>query len=299
MTAERELKIGLACAISAFLFWGLVPIFFKQLVSVSPLEIVSHRILWSAIILLIALTLSKRLGFLQRLNRKTLIALFFSSILMTLNWLIFIWAVGENKILSTSLGYFINPLVSVVLGLFFLKERLRTWQWVAVGLAVVGVLNQLAWVGSLPWVALVLAFSFAFYGLIRKRLAIHPVEGLFIEACYMLPLSMGYFYWLETHNQLMFSNLSTQIDLLLMAAGLVTVIPLLLFAAGAQRLNLNVVGMAQYITPTMSFIIAIKLYNEPFSSVQLITFAFIWLGLIIFSVEGFVKGKLKKRVSNL
>ena len=299
MNSERELKIGLLCAISAFLFWGLVPIFFKQLAGVSPLEIVSHRILWSALILLIALTLRKRLSFLKYLSREVLIALFFSSVLMTLNWLIFIWAIGENKILSTSLGYFINPLVSVVLGLLFLKERLRLWQWLAVGLALVGVLNQLAWVGSLPWVALALAFSFAFYGLIRKQLAIDPVEGLFIEACYMLPLSLGYFYWLDLNGQMMFSEVSTQIDLLLMAAGLVTVIPLLLFAAGAQRLNLNVVGMAQYITPTMSFIIAINLYDEPFSLVQLITFIFIWLGLIIFTTEGYVRGKLRRRVSNL
>ncbi|MFT6030791.1 MAG: chloramphenicol-sensitive protein RarD [Oleiphilaceae bacterium] len=299
MNQNRELKIGLVCAISAFLFWGLVPIFFKQLASVSPFEIVSHRILWSTVILFVALALGKRLGFLKYLSRKVLIALFFSSILMTLNWLIFIWAIGENKILSTSLGYFINPLVSVVLGLLFLKERLGLWQWLAVGLALVGVLNQLAWVGSLPWVALALAFSFAFYGLIRKQLAIHPVEGLFVEACYMLPLSLGYFYWLQAHEQMLFSNISTQIDLLLIAAGLVTVIPLLLFAAGAQRLNLNVVGMAQYITPTMSFIIAIKLYDEPFSAVQLVTFVFIWLGLIIFTIEGIVRGKLKKRVSNL
>lgn len=299
MNVERELKIGLLCAISAFMFWGLVPVFFKQLVSVSPFEVVSHRILWSAVILFFALALSKRLGFLKQLNRKLMVGLFCSAVLMSLNWLIFIWAVGENKILSTSLGYFINPLVSVVLGLIFLKERLRIWQWLAVGLAVVGVLNQLFWVGSLPWVALVLAFSFAFYGLIRKRLSIKPAEGLFIEACYMLPVSLAYFYWLDLQGSMMFSSGAISLDLLLMTSGLVTVIPLLLFAAGAQRLNLNVVGMTQYITPTMSFIIAIELYNEPFSQSQLITFAFIWMGLIIFSVEGFVRGKLKKRVSNL
>lgn len=299
MNPEREIKIGLLCAISAFLFWGLVPIFFKQLVAVSPFEVVSHRILWSAVILFFAITIRKKWSFLRQLNRKVLVGLFFSSALMTLNWFIFIWAVGQNKILSTSLGYFINPLVSVVLGLLFLKERLRLWQVVAVFFALAGVLNQLALIGSLPWVALVLAFSFAFYGLIRKQLLIHPVEGLFVEACYMLPISLGYFYWLDINNNMQFAHVSLHLDLLLMAAGLVTVIPLLFFAAGAQRLNLNVVGMVQYITPTMSFMIAIKLYDEPFSMVQLITFVLIWLGLIIFSTEGYIRGKLKKRVSNL
>lgn len=299
MNPEREIKVGLLCAISAFLFWGLVPIFFKQLVAVSPFEVVSHRILWSAAILFFAITIRKKWSFLRQLNRKVLVGLFFSSALMTLNWFIFIWAVGQNKILSTSLGYFINPLVSVVLGLLFLKERLRLWQVVAVFFALAGVLNQLAWIGSLPWVALVLAFSFAFYGLIRKQLLIHPVEGLFVEACYMLPISLGYFYWLDISNNMQFAHVSLHLDLLLMAAGLVTVIPLLFFAAGAQRLNLNVVGMVQYITPTMSFMIAIELYDEPFSMVQLITFVLIWLGLIIFSTEGYIRGKLKKRVSNL
>lgn len=299
MDSRQQVKVGLACAISAFGIWGLVPIFFKQLVSISPWEVVSHRIVWSAVILLLALAIQRRLGFIRQLRLATFGWLCVSAVLMTSNWFIFIWAVGENKILSTSLGYFINPLASVVLGMIFLKERLRVWQWVSVALAAGGVLNQLVWVGSLPMIALTLALSFAFYGLIRKRLTIHPVEGLFIEACVMLPVGLAYFYWLDAHDLMQFMHGSLVLDLLLVAAGFVTVIPLLFFAAGTQRLNLNVVGMVQYITPTMSFMIAILLYDEPFEIAQLITFCFIWLGLLVFSIEGYAVGKIKKRISNL
>ncbi len=299
MHTTREFELGLLSALAAFLFWGLVPVFFKQLVPVPALEVVSHRILWSVVILALIITLMGKWRFWHLITVKTFLALALSACLMTSNWFIFIWAVAEGKILSTSLGYFINPLVSVLLGLLFLGERLRRWQMVAVFLAVAGVLNQLVWVGSLPWVALLLAFSFGLYGLIRKQLSIKPLEGLFVEACFMLPFALLYFGWLYKHDSLVFLHQAAYLDVLLVAAGWVTVIPLLLFAAATQRLPLNIVGMVQYLTPTMSFLIAIKVYDEPFSAAQLITFVFIWAGLIVFTAEGVHQGKLKRKVSNI
>ncbi len=286
MPADQETKAGLIFALSAFMLWGLAPLYFKAVAHVSAMEVLAHRIVWSVVILAAVLSWQKRWGALFELDKKALCTLLLSSLFVSSNWLIFIWAVANNRVLETSLGYFINPLVSVVLGILFLQERLRPAQALAFVLALLGVMNQIIWVGQLPWVALALALTFGFYGLLRKKLDIGPVQGLFMETILLLPLAMAYMLWLAKHQELAFGHINFTLDALLIFAGLVTTVPLLLFAAGTRRLSLTVVGLAQYTTPTMTFILAIVFFHEPFSMEQLISFAFIWTGLAVYTAEG-------------
>ncbi|MDX1451747.1 MAG: EamA family transporter RarD [Oleiphilaceae bacterium] len=286
MTHEQGTKVGLLCALSAFALWGLFPIYFKAVASVNATEVLAHRIIWSVVVLALVLSWRRAWGALFRLKRPALRTLFFSSLFVSSNWLIFIWAVANDRVLETSLGYYINPLLSVVMGMVFLRERLRKAQVIAFFLALLGVINQVIWVGYLPWVALALAITFGSYGLLRKQLDIGPMQGLFMETLLMLPLALGYCLWLWHHEQLAFGAVDTGMNLLLMAAGIVTIVPLLLFAAGARRLPLTTVGITQYTTPSMTFFLAIFLYDEAFSMEQLLTFVLIWTGLVIFTVDG-------------
>jgi len=286
MSVRQKFPVGLAYALSAFLLWGLVPVYFKWVGEVSPFEVLSHRIFWSVVILFFVIVARKQWRQVRALKRKTVVLLLLSSLLICTNWFTFIWAVGQDRILETSLGYFINPLLNVCLGVLFLGERLRKFQLIAVCFAMIGVVNQIYLVGSLPWIALVLALSFGFYGLIRKLLEIDPAIGLFVETALMLPLALPYMVWLDTQASLMFSNSHWQLDLLLMSAGFVTTIPLLLFAAGAKRISLSQLGITQYLTPSITFLLALFIYQEPFDLQQLVTFSCIWLGLILFTVEG-------------
>lgn len=294
MTGMSQTQKGLFYAISAFVFWGLVPIYFKAVVEVSEFEVLSHRVIWSVVFLLAFLLLSKQWQTINLFPRQRYLPYFISAVLVSFNWFIFIWAVGQERILETSLGYFINPLVSVLLGMLFLRERLRPVQAIAVTLALVGVCNQIWFVGSLPWVAISLALSFACYGLVRKIYPIAAAPGLFIETCFMLPFALAYLVWANQNGSMVFSHSSISFDLLLIFAGIVTSVPLLLFAAGTHRLDLNVLGMTQYITPTLSFLLAIYMYHEPFDQAQLVTFIWIWAGLILFTLEGIKHNKSRK-----
>lgn len=293
---EQQLKQGFIYALSAFLLWGLAPVFFKLLAEVNAFEVLAHRVVWSVLILALVVQLRRQWRALLALPRSTYKRLFYSSAFVSVNWLVFIWAVAEGRILETSLGYFINPLISVLFGMLFLAERLRPWQVVALILATLGVLNQIVLVGHLPWVALVLALSFAIYGLLRKSVTIDPVLGLFVETLMMLPFALVYLAWLAWHEQLTFGSEGFTLDLTLAASGLMTTIPLLFFAAGAQRLTLTSIGLIQYIAPSMTFCLAIFVYNEAFSPAQLITFALIWTGLVVFSVEGLKQHRNNKRL---
>lgn len=295
MSHNQEYKLGLIYAFSAFGLWGLVPIYFKWVSDVSPLEILSHRILWSVLILMAVLTIRQQWTSVRKIRWPQLKPFFLSSVFVSSNWLIFIWAVGQDKILETSLGYFINPLVSLILGILFLGERLRRVQTIAVLLAALGVLNQIVSVGYLPAVALSLAFTFGFYGLMRKQVSIDPVIGLFLETILLSPFALAYGIWLYHTNDLAFAHISIKTDILLILAGVVTVLPLLLFAAGIQRLTLTVMGIAQYTVPTMTFCLAVFFYDEPFDSKQLVSFSCIWLGLILFTAEGI---RHQKRISS-
>ncbi|WP_290700730.1 EamA family transporter RarD [Amphritea sp.] len=292
-TDTQEQNRGILFALSAYGMWGLFPIYFKSVASVSPFEVLSHRIIWSVVFLTLFIIISGRWQeLIHNFRQKRLIAsLTVSAILVSLNWLVFIWAVGQGRILETSLGYFINPLISLLLGMIFLGERLRKAQWIAILLAVAGVGYQLVLVGSLPWVALFLACSFGFYGLLRKRIVVDPFSGLLIETLLLSPFALLYLFWLNQQNQLAFLSESIEISLLLVAAGIITSLPLICFAVGARRLTLTLNGLLQYTAPSIAFILAVVVYHEPLDSNRLVTFALIWSGLILFTAEGIWRNK--------
>ena len=292
---EHEKVKGIYYALLAFVIWGLVPVYFKALEHVQPLEVVAHRIIWSAIFLALILLVSKRLVAVIRLlgTPSLLLGLFFSALVISVNWLVFIWAVGQDRIVETTLGYFINPLINIVFGFFVLSERLRPLQWLAVALAAVGVIYQLLLFGQLPWVALVLAVSFASYGVLRKKIQIDAVGGLFIETLWLAPIALFYLFYLAQSEDLQFLAEGTATSWLLVAAGIVTSVPLLAFAAGASRISLSLIGIIQYLGPSIAFLIAVFYYGEPMDLQRLVTFLCIWTGLLVFTVEGLVFQKKK------
>lgn len=288
MPTDTEQRKGILFALAAYGMWGLVPIYFKAVGHISPFEVVAHRVLWSVAFLVVFILATGRWQeFTSYLKQRRMIAgLLLSAIVISLNWLVFIWAVGQDRILETALGYFINPLISVLLGMIFLGERLRRIQWLAISLAVIGVGYQLVLLGSLPWVALVLAFSFGFYGLLRKRLAVDAFSGLLIETLLLTPVALVYLLWLAQQGAMQFLFTTGNTTLLLIASGLVTSLPLICFAAGTRRLTLTLNGLLQYIAPSITFLLAVFIYGEPLDSSRLITFAFIWTALVLFTAEG-------------
>ncbi len=293
---DHEKIKGIYYALLAFVIWGLVPVYFKALEHVQPLEVVAHRIIWSAMFLALILLVSKRLVDVISLLRRTpalLIGLFFSALVISVNWLVFIWAVGQDRIVETTLGYFINPLINIVFGFFVFSERLRPLQWLAVALAAVGVIYQLVLFGQLPWVALVLAVSFASYGVLRKKIQIDAVGGLFIETLWLAPIALFYLFYLAQSEGLQFLTEGVATSWLLVAAGVVTSVPLLAFAAGASRISLSLIGIIQYLGPSIAFLIAVFYYGEPMDLQRLVTFLCIWAGLLIFTVEGLLFQKKK------
>ncbi|MBZ6068173.1 EamA family transporter RarD [Aeromonas schubertii] len=279
---------GVIFALSAYTLWGLAPIYFKLISQVPAGEILTHRVIWS-FVLLLALVLLKRQwhrvqAVLKQPRQLALLAL--TSTLVGGNWLLFIWAINNGHMLDASLGYYINPLFNVVLGLFFLGERLRRLQWGAVALATLGVLVQLVAFGSLPWIALVLASTFALYGLIRKKLALDALTGLLLETLIMLPAAAVYLWGIADSPTSHLGANPASLNLLLVAAGLVTTVPLLCFTAAATRLKLSTLGFFQYIGPSLMFILAVTQYGEPLLMDKTITFACIWSALVLFSLDG-------------
>lgn len=281
---EKQTLHGAYFATAAFLFWGVVPVYFKWISHVSPLEIVSHRVIWSVVLLSAIISMTRSWATL-RVSRRQLLTLVVTACLLSINWLLFIYAVLNNNIVETSLGYFINPLVSVLLGMIFLQERLRPLQWLAVSITAAGIAYQLLYYDRLPIIALSLAFSFGFYGLVRKNLALPALTGLMLETLIVCPLAILYLGWLAVKENLQFASVDLTTDLLLMTSGFVTSFPLLCFAAAITRLSLTAAGMFQYIAPTISLIIAVGWYGEPFGIDRIVTFSCIWLALLIFSAE--------------
>lgn len=282
---------GFIYAILAFSFWGLVPIYFKALSSVSPTEVLAHRIIWSVILLFIVILFSRQFGALKILTKDLhkIKYLLLSSLLVSTNWLVFIWAVSNNMLTEASLGYYINPLVNFALGVLFFKERPNTAQILAIALAFLAIVYQVITIGSLPIVSLVLAFSFAFYGLVRKKVNIPSVTGLYIETLILFPLALLYFFYLVSMGTNAFTLPLDYISYLLLLAGIITVVPLLWFNSAATKISLIHIGFFQYIGPTISFSLAIFVYDEPFSKEKLVTFILIWLALIVFSVDAYRK----------
>ena len=222
---------------------------------------------------------------------RQLLNLTLSALLVAGNWLLFIWSVNHDHLLEASLGYYINPLLNILLGMLFLGERLRRLQWLAVGLATIGVLIQVVLIGLLPWIALTLAGSFGIYGLIRKQIPVDAQSGLFVETLLLLPLALIYLFGFASSPTSTLTNNALSLDLLLMAAGVVTTVPLLLFTAGARLIPLSTLGFIQYLGPSIMFLLAITLYGEPIQGAKLLTFAFIWLALALFSWDGWRRSR--------
>ncbi|QIR13273.1 EamA family transporter RarD [Shewanella aestuarii] len=281
---DLEYRKGVILALCAYCMWGVAPLYFKLLTQVSALEILMHRVIWSFVFLIVLMQFLGGFGRLRLLLKqpKQLGVLLITSVLIAVNWLIFIWAVNNDLMLDASLGYFINPLFNVFLGMLFLGERLRKLQWLAVSLAFIGVLIQLFSFGSIPLVSLSLAASFGFYGLLRKKVNIDAKTGLLVETALLLPIALGYLiFTLDTSATSMIVN-DLNLNLILIAAGIVTTIPLLCFAGAAVRIPFSILGFFQYIGPSIMFILAVKLFNEPFDIEKAITFVFIWIALVVF-----------------
>jgi chloramphenicol-sensitive protein RarD len=265
-----------------------LPIYFKALQQVSPLEILLHRIAWAFVFLLIVLAVRRQWSWIAKVARqpKVLAGFTASAALLSVNWFIYIWSVNNGHVVDASLGYFINPLVNVLLGFLLFHERLRPVQWVAVGLAAAGVV-WLTWqAGHPPWIGLALAFSFGFYGLLRKTASLGALEGLSVETFLLFPIALGYLVVLALHDQNAFLHASVMSKWLLVAAGPITAIPLLLFAAGARRIRMSTLGLLQYLAPSLQLLLGVWLYQEPFGGKRLAGYAVIWLALALYSLEG-------------
>lgn len=301
LVAEREpATTGLIAGISAYLLWGLAPIYFKLLGGIAPLEILAHRSIWSLLLAVSVMSLAGQLPeFLATLrDRRRMATLALSTALIATNWLIFIWAVNNDRIVEASLGYYINPLLNVVLGVLFLGERLRAVQWGAVALAACGILYELWQFGEPPLVSLCLAISFGLYGLVRKRAPVGSLPGLAVETLYLFPLGLAYLAWADSPTSDLTAN-SASINALLVLAGPVTLIPLLLFTVAARRLSLSTVGFLQYLGPSLMLALATLVFGEPFSAHKLVTFGFVWCALVIYSVDALLWHRRQRRMRAL
>jgi chloramphenicol-sensitive protein RarD len=284
---ETHTVAGVAYALSAFGLWGAFPLYFKAVAAVPAPEVLAHRVVWSVFwvaLLLFAVAQWRAVaGALRR--RRTLAMLTVSSLLIATNWLIFIWAVAVDRVLEASLGYFITPLVSVLLGRLVLGERLDGLQWLAVGLAALGVGWTLVGLGALPWVSLGLAATFGSYGLARKVIEVGAIPGLFVETLVLGPVALAYLGWLAWSGGGTFASAGIGLDLLLVASGLVTATPLILFAQAARRLRLASVGLFQYIVPTAQMLLAVFAFGEAFTVGHAVTFGCIWAGLVLYTAS--------------
>ncbi len=297
-TPEQKLdRAGVIAALAAFGFWGLVPIYYKGLQTVGAWEVLAHRVIWSVPLLIIFLAIRDGGQFLKklRLPLSSIAWLVLSGLTVSINWVVFVWAVAHDHILDTSLGYFATPLINVLLGYVFLKERLSPLQLIAVIVAAAGTLYLAWYLGRPPWIAITLALSFGLYGLLRKRLTVGPMLGLLWETSLMFPVALIYLLWLYSQSGLQFLHTSTSIDLLLIGSAFITVLPLIWFNMAAQKLPLSVLGFFQYLAPSMSFLIAVFLYGELFTAGHAVAFGCIWLALALVSIEPFRRARRRLR----
>jgi len=281
---------GLLAAFGAFTLWGLLPLYLKALSPASPVEILCHRIVWSVVATFFLLLMSRKTGKLLHLflDRKVMLPVILSSILISGNWITYIWAVNSNFIIEASLGYFINPLVNVLLGMIFLKERLRRGQWLAVFFAFCGVCYLTFFYGQFPWIALFLAFSFAFYGLLRKISPLPSIEGLYMETTLLSIPALVVLTYLAWHGQADFIHQNNTGRLLLIGTGVITSLPLILFAFAAHRMPLSTLGIVQYLGPTLQLCVGILVYGEDFPAKQMAGFGLVWCGIFFYVTEGII-----------
>jgi chloramphenicol-sensitive protein RarD len=280
---------GFLYTLGAYTAWGLFPLYWKMLYKVDTVQLIGHRIGWSFVILMFFIILSRQFGaFKESIQSKKVLAIYsVAAILIGVNWLVYIWAVNADFIVETSLGYFINPLLSVLMGVVFLRERLRPFQWVPVGLATLGVIYLAISYGRLPWIGLTLAITFGTYGLVKKISPLGSLFGLTIETGILFLPAVVYLVYADISGSGVFLRHEPLTSMLLVGAGVVTTIPLLMFASAAQVIPLSMIGIMQYIAPTLQFLIGILVYKESFSITQLVGFGIVWLGLLVFILEGF------------
>jgi len=297
------MNYGIVAALSAFTLWGFLPVYWKLLAAVPAAEILSHRMVWSLLFVLLLLSWRRHWQWLRPAlaNPKVLINSSCCALLLAVNWLTYIWAVNSGHILETSLGYYINPLVNVLLGVVVMKERLRPLQWLAIGLAAGGVLYLTFGYGQLPWIALTLAFTFGFYGLLRKRASLPSLEGLTLETAVLFLPALGFLIWCAAEGSGSFAQQDypqgLSQDLLLAGTGIATALPLLWFAYAAQRVSLSTLGVMQYIGPTIQLVLGIWIYGEAFDQQRLTGFLFIWAAVILYTLEGLWRHKQSRRLA--
>jgi chloramphenicol-sensitive protein RarD len=279
-------RAGLLAALGAYGLWGLLPIFFKLLHAVTPVEVVAQRVIWSLALILGVLVARRSAGALIATlrDRRLLLPLTASALFIAVNWLVYIWAVNGGHVVAASLGYFLNPLVNVALGVLVLKERLRRGQAIAIGIAALGVAIMAAAALTTLWISVTLAVSFAFYGLIRKLTPVAPMVGLGAETLILTPLALAYLFWLSAHGGISLGK-DAYLTTLLVTSGALTTMPLILFAMAAQRLPMAMLGLTQYVAPSIQFFCGVFLFDEKLTHGQMLSFALIWLGLILFATD--------------
>lgn len=291
----QQTRQGIFYALGAYFIWGIAPAYFKLLQQVTPGEIMTHRVIWSFFFMLLLLSVSRSWGKVKAIFKtpKKVLLLAVSATLVCSNWLIFIWAVNNQHILEASLGYFINPLLNVLVGMLFLGERFRRLQWLAVALAACGVVVQLWKFGSVPVIALGLAVTFSLYGLVRKKIGVDAQTGMLLETSWLLPAAAIYLFGIADSSTSHLTQNPSSLNLLLIAAGVVTTVPLMLFTAACSRLRLSTVGFFQYLGPTLMFLLAVIFYGEKMTQDKVVTFTFIWAALALFIFDALIT--LKRR----
>ena len=279
---------GLLAAIGAFIIWGALPLYLKPIHALDSLQIICHRIAWACVLVLAWLGVRGELGDLRKIvtNRAVMGRLTVTAVLITANWLGYVWGVGHGRVVEASLGYFMNPLANVLLGVFVLRERLNAAQWTAVGIAAFAVIYIALVTGAPPWIALTLATSFSLYGLIRKVVHVEALQGLAVETLVLMPLAMGYLIWCDLTGVGAFGRSGALINALLVGCGPMTAVPLFLFAFGARLIPYSTIGLLMYIAPSLQLLCGVYLYHEPFTGARVLGFALIWLALVIYAGDG-------------
>ena len=286
---KNFIKIEILSGLSAFIIWGLFSLYFKLLSYTKPIEILAHRIIWSAVLTLVLVFILRRFNKLYILlcSWRTILLLFLSSTLVTANWFIYIWAVNNGHALDASLGFYIMPLMMLILGRIFFSEKLNFIQIISVNICLIAVLNLIFFYGHIPWVPICVSILFGCYGVIRKCIIVDPIAGLFIECILMTPFAIGYMIWMHYNELIVFGHISIVDDILLIILGIWTTVPLILFTYATTKIRLSTLGMMQYLNPTLQFLIAIFIFHEKVDFYQTLSCILIWCGLILFILNSF------------
>jgi chloramphenicol-sensitive protein RarD len=296
---EKTLQSGLWFALGAYLMWGFFPLYWKMIQHVPAMEILAHRMVWSLGFVAVLLTARRRWAWVRALDGRTVLTYLAAALFLAINWGMYIWAVNSGFVVETALGYFINPLINVVFGTVLLGERPRPTQWVAIGLAATGVLHLTFVYGQVPLIALTLGTTFAIYGLIKKKARLGAIEGVALESALLFLPALGLLLWLESSGRGHLFSSSPMTVALLLGSGIATMLPLLCFAAAVRRISLTVLGLMQYLAPTLQFLIGVFVYQEELTLARLTGFLFIWAALIVFSTEALIARRRQMRARRL